>query len=416
VAPTSSRGLTAYGLRIAGGAAAIDKAPPTSSSPYGDFVFGDKIIPRATEPPVALNGPQMALVKAGLAALDRAMFGVKDWRSEAEALETLKRPLAKTGSPQPFGPLSLMVPGGANYPGSAAALFRAAQYSGRVVMAYQNLTDPKMNELREVKAGEMIEGVPLPAKLADKHKVFAVGSPEPCLAGLEQSADNLLFTLAQMVKQKDLLGVDPLEVGATVIGHSEGAAAVVVAAEKAHEAGVGQLFGKVVSLGGGIGVAADPELRDQPAPPVIQAGILGVPVLKALGDQPAFSAVANFVADYKKLMPLGADQLVDLSIAGVVGGPPKVHLKFGFPPFELEDPNNVRPGIRAFIAGAVALGDSISVDHLTGSSWDGDGLVPTEYSRGGKEFVVLEGYDHVRLAGDSNVMDVIAQHLSPPTG
>jgi hypothetical protein len=415
VTPVTANGLTAWGLRLAGSAAPVDR-PERALSPHGEFVFGNITISRATVPPVALNWAQRTMMKVSIASLDGpgVLLGLKDWRSRREARLAIARPRVATASPEPLGKLAVLVPGGGNHPPSAAVIFRAAQYSGRVVMAYQNLTDKKLNTLREVKVGELVEGVPLPRELAGK--VFVFGSPEPGLADVEQAADALLAATAEMAAQKDLLGVDIMEVGATVIGHSEGAASCVVAKVKLIDAGLERVIKRVVSLGGGLGLVDRPSLADRPAA-ALQAGSLGILALRALGDdQPAFESFIRFAEEYRRLIPRGAvDALLDLSIAGVVGPPPKVRLRVGIPPFSYDDPHHIKPGIRASLAGAVMFGERLTMEHCLGSSLDSDGVVPTEYSRAGKKFVVLDApHDHLGLVGDAAVMDTIAQELSPP--
>jgi hypothetical protein len=392
---------------------AIAAAPPPD---FGTIDVGGHEVPRAGPPQTPLNGAQVETLKLALKGLDFAptSLGYKDWRSADTAAAAVATPpvSSKSGDPQPFGPLTIVKPGGSNFTPSPAYLFRAAQYSGKLVLAYQNASDPSKNTLRPV---DEIQGVPVPDSL--RGKIFAIGSEDPAVVSIEQASDNFVAELGQMEQQKDMLGVDPLSAHATVLSHSEGCADAVLTRRRLDEAGLGGAIGKLVTVGSGVGIGSLPVDPDAPPPPVEQAFAIGVrPVLKALGNAPGADTQKDIIGQYRRLFPPGTDQLVDLSVAGRVGGPAHLRPRLGIPPFRVDDPNNVKPGIRAFIAGSPLIGEEWTPENilgaLHGSSDDSDGMIPNEASRCGKQFLMLaKPHDHTGLVEDPAVIDEIVKAI-----
>jgi hypothetical protein len=404
-------------------ATTLDRATPparplvrgTPPGDYGQIEIGGKSIPRTAPPATRLTSEQTALVRSGLGSMDAApaWLGLHDWRSGEAAVAAVQAPRAESpsGSPTPFGKLAILRPAAGNFAPSAAFVFRAAQYAGKTVIAYQNTSDPAKNVLREVKT---LDGAPVPPAL--RGKIFAIGSEEPGFAGLEQASDGFLAELGQMEKQKDLLGVDPLSSDATVFGHSEGASDAALTRRRLEDAGFGHAVGKLVTLGSGIGLGSGAATG---MPPVVPVNSFGLRVLGLLGEQSGFEGMRDFPADTARLLPAGSERLIDLAVASVVGGPPGVKLRWGLPPVVLDDPNNIKPGVRSFLSGSplidLAEGAHLGADALgalKGSSYDSDGFVPTALSQAGKQSIVLEKpHDHLGMVEDPAVVDEIVRSL-----
>jgi hypothetical protein len=391
----------------------VAAAPPPD---LGAIEVGGKELPRLAVPQTPLDAAQVAVMRLAVKGVDAVPpgLGLTDMRTEDAAVAAVAAPklTTSTGGDTPLGKLAILKPGGSNFAPSAAFVFRTAQYAERTVIAYQNASDPAQNHLRAV---DEVDGVPVPAAL--RGKIFAIGSPDPAIIGIEQASDNFVDQFGEMEREKATLGVDPLAAGATVIGHSEGCADAALTRRRLEEAGFGGAIGKLVTLGSGLGYDAVPDSKAE-LRPLTTSFSLAAPLLKALGKAPDLDALNDLDGTYRKYFPPGSgtDQLVDLSVAGVVGPPAHIVPRLGIPPFRIDDPNNIKPGIRAYLMGAPLLGEPLSPAHILGAiegtSNDSDGLVPNNVSRAGKKFVLLDKpHDHAGLVEDPAVVDEIVKDL-----
>jgi hypothetical protein len=222
-----------------------------------------------------------------------------------------------------------------------------------------------------------------------------------------------------MHRAKDKLGVDALDSGAVVFGHSEGVPDATLTRARLEEAGFPNAMGKLVSVSGGLAG------RELPESFKLALRAFG----GALGDG---ASVQQTLAEFQpevlaERFPPERQRLVDLSVGSTIGPPPGIGVEWGFPPrITLTGTNNVRPAMRLAARGDAAIeaiealanplgGGSIEEirEALTDTDVASDGLVPTAVMKYGKEFAMLaKPYDHAGMIEDPGVVDALVRKLS----
>jgi hypothetical protein len=378
----------------------------------GDITVGGRKIPRLAPAPTSLSSLGQKTIdtffKIALAPRPQEL-GFEDWRSARAAREVLAMPPVPgpDGEPKPLGGLTIVRPGLGNLRPSAAQVFRAAQHSDKLVVAYPNPYHPRRNALRP--AAE-IDGVPVPPEL--EGKIFVIGSPDHHLISYRQSSDVFLEQLEAMHKSRKLLGVDVLESGATVLAHSQGCLDTALTRKRLEEAGLGGAIGHLVAVAAPFkGSAFAEELL----------GTVAGSLALVVDNDDALRAVRSLDPD-EVAKDFGPDEqrFVDLSLAGVVGPRPSVRPRAGFPPFEVRGHNNIRLTLRA-LAGGMTLADFATgkgprffnlVDILRRGSHQSDGLVSKDSADYGKRAEALaQPYDHAGIFEDPGVVDEILRRL-----
>jgi hypothetical protein len=392
--------------------AAVTKPAPEKKV-TGQISIGGKTLARLAKAPTPPSKISQKLVDfffdSSLSPLGAA-FGLPDlvslpvkstnWRSASYASTAMAAPLAVSTKTPPLGDLTIMRPGLGNIGFSPAQVFRTAQYSGKVVVAYTGLGTGAQRTLRPAKE---IEGVPVPKSL--QGKVFVIGNPEHNLINYLQSSDVLLEQMQAIHEAKSVLGTDVLTSQATIIGHSQGGLDAALTRKRLDEAGLGSAIGRLVAVGSPFkGSNCSDRLL----------GLVGGTFAAALDSDDGFQAVRQLEPEAtKKWFGKAEEKLVDLSYSGAISGTPEIKPRLGIPPFEIDDPNNIRPILRlaadaARLSDATAGLDSV-LGYLTHEPEGSDGLVPVESASYGKKQVALKmPYDHIGLIEDYHVIDRIA--------
>lgn len=323
-----------------------------------------------------------------------------NWRTTAYAKTAVATPLVPGGEKKPFGKLTLMRPGLGNIGFSPASVFRAAQYSDKLVVAY---TGRGTGAQRTLRPATEIEGVPVPPSL--KGKIFVIGDPDHNLINYLQSSDVLLEQMEAMRQSGAQYGIDPLRSKATLIGHSQGGLDGALTRKRLEEAGFKDAIGRLVAVGSPFrGSNCADQLLGLASGTLAASldGDDGMRAIKQLDPEPT-----------KKWFGKAEERLVDLSYSGRISGSPELHARLGIPPVELEDPNNIRPMLRLAAHGAslsdVTKSFSALARYLTQDPKPGDGLVPLASATYGKERIPLKmPYDHIGMIEDFHVIDQIA--------
>ena len=205
------------------------------------------------------SGPTFGekLVKAGVAAFDQgplsqainSLTGTYNPQTKSEIARVLASPPVKDASGQPvkLGDITVMVNGTFNLSPSAALVFRAAQHSGKVVIAGANANGPDALKLRELTE---IRGEPIPASL--KGKIFGIGNLEPTFMTWPQASDLLLEQLDALSTQLGGALQDP-SVKTTMLAFSSGALSAVAARRRLEDAGHGNVVDQLVTVAGALG-------------------------------------------------------------------------------------------------------------------------------------------------------------------
>jgi hypothetical protein len=317
-------------------------------------------------------------------------------------------PLAKdpAGQPAKIGDLTIMRPGLGNIGFSAAQVFRTAQYSGKVVVAYTGRGEGSERTLRPAKE---IEGVPVPKEL--QGKVFVIGEPEHNLISYQQSSDVFLEQLEAMHQAKAKLGVDPLEGHATVIGHSQGGLDAVLTRKRLEAAGYPNAIGRLVTVG-------SPFKGSDCADNLL--GLVGAGLSATMDRDDGFAAIRQLDPDEtRKWFKRSDEKYVDLAYRGQISGTPEIRARVGIPPFEIEDPNNLRLSMRLVSLGGRLSEATGSLSGLLGllkaPLRGSDGLVPTSSAKFGvKQRELKMPYDHIGMIEDFHVIDQIAGDVARP--
>lgn len=417
--PASLRSAVASPAQSSGAARPrVERAAPGTTIK----VAGQRI-PRFEKAPTAPTSLSQKIIKvlidastaplwklAGLGDLRAPKPSGPDWRSKSYAAEALKQPTlrAPSGEPASLGALTIMRPGLGNIGFSAAQVFRAAQHSERLVVAY---TYQGTGEERTLRPATEIDGVPVPPEL--RGKVFVIGSPRHNFISYRQSSDVFLEQLEAMRKSKGLLGVDPLKAQATVIGHSQGGLDATLTRERLEKAGLGEAIGRLVAVGSPFGGSA------------VADRLLGLAASASAGAvdlDDGWKAVGELDPDFaRRDFPPAKQGLVDLSYSAAIGGAPRIVPRFGIPPFELQDDHNIRPLLRlaattgdlsTLVGGPAALLRLLR--HANGGS---DGLVTVESATYGRTCAKLKmPYDHIGIIEDFHVIDRIVADVASGKG
>ncbi|MGC4116307.1 MAG: hypothetical protein QM765_17380 [Myxococcales bacterium] len=323
-----------------------------------------------------------------------------NWRTAAYARTAVAAPLVPGGAKDPFGKLTIMRPGLGNIGFSPASVFRAAQYSDKLVVAYTGLGSGAQRTLRPATE---IEGVPVPPSL--KGKIFVIGDPDHNLINYLQSSDVLLEQLEAMRKAGPRYGIDPLHSKATFVGHSQGGLDGTLTRKRLEAAGYSDAIGRLVAVG-------SPFRGSNCADQLL--GLASGALAASLDRDDGFRAIKQLDPEpTRKWFGKAEEQLVDLSYSGCISGTPELRTRLGIPPLELEDPNNIRPMLRLAAHGAslsdVTKGASALIGFLMHEPRPGDGLVPLASATYGKERIPLKmPYDHIGMIEDFHVIDQIA--------
>jgi hypothetical protein len=382
------------------------------SAQRGDISLGGQSLPRLAPPPTPPNAVQQKAIDALFGtAFEKPLpsgFDFTDFRSADAAKQAVAAPLVTgaDGKAASLGQLAIFRPGLGNIPPSPAQIFRAAQYAGKVVVAYTNTNDPAQNTLRPLTE---VGGVPVPPEL--RGKIFGIGSPSHAVISYEQSSDVFLQQLETMRKSQSMLGVDVLQSGATVIAHSQGSLDAALTRQRLEQAGFDKAIGKLVTLA--------PAFKGSD----LAAGVLGklggpaVGVLDRDDGQRALDALDP--ARVQKRFGPENERLVDLTLTGVIGGPCKVEPKLGFPPFEVQDNHNIRPQFRVLAQSGDAnrlldgdFGALADIAHARAGSTTSDGMVTLDSAHYGQKFVQLDRpCDHAGIIEDPRVIDEVLRQL-----
>lgn len=419
VPPPSPRTALAA-LPPAAGAARprVEKAAPGTT-----IKVGGQRIPRLEKAPTAPTALSQKIIKvlidasttplwrlAGLGDLRAPKPSGPDWRSKGYAADALRQPMVKapSGAPASLGALTILRPGLGNIGFSAAQVFRTAQHSDRVVLAY---TYQGTGEERTLRPATEIDGVPVPPEL--RGKVFVIGSPKHNFISYRQSSDVFLEQLEAMRKGKALLGVDPMKAGATVIGHSQGGLDATLTRERLEKAGLGGAIGRLVAVGSPFGGSA------------IADRLLGLAASASAGAvdlDDGWKAVGELDPDFaRRDFPPSKQRLVDLSYSAAIGGIPRLVPRLGLPPFELQDEHNIRPLLRlAATTGDLSTlvgGPAALLRLLRNSHGGSDGLVTVASATYGQTSARLRmPYDHIGIIEDFHVIDRIVADVAAREG
>jgi hypothetical protein len=386
-------------------------APPAPPAPYGTITLAGATIPReapAPTPVTALQSDALGAIRKGLLTVPP---GFKNWRSPEEAQRVADLPPVKgaDGKPLSFGDLAIIRPGGTNITPGAAFLYRVAEHAGKTVVAYQNMSDPSLNDVHPI---DTYDGVPVPDSL--KGKIFAVGSPAPCAIAYDQASDEFIEALDVMHRDQAKLGVDPLTAKATVLANSEGTLEVPMTRSRLEKNGFPDAIGKFVAISGGANAG---EVRDSLAA-VQVAGRLTAVLGDALGpdavDWHRYMDVLNRDDIQARFTP-DMKRMTDLSVSSVIG-PGSATLGF------FDAKNNIRPGMRA-AAIFNNIGDLFSKpitdwtlhdikNTLTGGSNKSDGLLTTGMGAlAEKQIIAKTPHDHAGMIEDPEIVDEILRAL-----
>jgi hypothetical protein len=375
----------------------------------GEILIGGKRIARMARRPQQLTAAQQAAFNtfytASLAL--PPLPGFTNWRSAAVANEAATSSTPVSGTP--LGKMVVFMPGLGNWGPSAATVFRLARYAQRVVMAYQATANPKLNSLR---VATQIDGVPVPESL--RGRVLAIGDgSNRALVTPQQGSDLMLEYLSLMQRNQSLLGFDPITSNATFIGHSEGSFIMMITRERLELAGFKQTVGRFITFAGGLGPYT--------GGPYVPFTLLSVYkwLSEKLGKPSDLVDYMNFLEKHVlKSHNQNCARKVDLAVAAQIGPPLKVKL---VPP-EIENLNNIRPGMR-LAALSQGFSDAFSNpsfkwslealrDLGKASYLKSDGLVPLEVASCGKKVLVLsKPHDHGGMAEDPAVVDEVVAAL-----
>jgi hypothetical protein len=206
--PSHSRLLTALAsafamcLSFAGVAAADDT-----------ITLDGKEIPRLAIP--AVNIDDQAAVDAFFSVF--IADPVTDFRTVEAAEASVGLALPK---PRRLGKIAYVRPGIGNIMFSPAWVYLLAQHYQTVVLMYSNMTDPEPGATA-VRRVQELEGVPIPASIRNKVKIFAIGSPKFNVISSLQQSDTTLEQL-EILRTSPMLDDKVLEVPAWMFAHSQG--------------------------------------------------------------------------------------------------------------------------------------------------------------------------------------------------
>jgi len=341
------------------------------------------------------------------------ILGWTDCRSGAFAQDAVDAPLpGDVPTPNPLGKIAVFLPGFGGWGPSAAWIFRLAMFAERVVIAYESTANSALNVLMKA---TKINGIDVPQDLAGK--IFTIGDGENrAMISPDQMADLLIRYYSIMKTSQDLFAFgdpnfDLLQAQTTLIGHSEGTFGVVFAKERLVAAGLTNIVGKVLILGGAFG----PLPHD------------GLTTLYTWLDEfyqftgasnPDIAAYLQFVKDGIDGKWHGSDHIpsIDLGIGSVIGPKARFHL---IPPSVGND-NNILPQFRLSALGFKFL-DFITHPLQTIGEYllrdipentRSDGIMPLELTLAGQHTYQLSTpHDHVGQIEDWRVVDDFVAHV-----
>jgi hypothetical protein len=203
-----------------------------------------KEIPRLAVPAVNIDDQ---------AAVD-AFFGVfvndpvTDFRTVEAAEASVGLALPK---PRKLGQIAYVRPGIGNIMFSPAWLYLLAQHYQTVVLLYSNMTDPEPGATA-VRRVQELEGVPIPASIRNKVKIFAIGSPKFNLISSLQQSDTTLEQL-EILRTSPMLGDKVLNNGvpAWMFAHSQGMIDTIMTDERLWAAGLAS-FEHIIGVAGAV--------------------------------------------------------------------------------------------------------------------------------------------------------------------
>ena len=190
---------------------------------------------------------------ADQAAVD-AFFGVfvndpvTDFRTVEAAEASVGLALPK---PRRLGKIAYVRPGIGNIMFSPAWVYLLAQHYQTVVLMYSNMTDPEPGATA-VRRIDELEGVPIPASIRHKVKIFAIGSPKLNLISSLQQSDTTLEQL-EILRTSPMLGGKVLsdDAAAWMFAHSQGMIDSIFTDERLRAAGLVP-FDRIVGVAGAV--------------------------------------------------------------------------------------------------------------------------------------------------------------------
>jgi hypothetical protein len=235
--PSHSRLLTALAsafamcLSFAGVAAADDT-----------ITLDGKEIPRLAIP--AVNIDDQAAVDAFFSVF--IADPVTDFRTVEAAEASVGLALPK---PRRLGKIAYVRPGIGNIMFSPAWVYLLAQHYQTVVLMYSNMTDPEPGATA-VRRVQELEGVPIPASIRNKVKIFAIGSPKFNVISSLQQSDTTLEQL-EILRTSPMLDDKVLEVPAWMFAHSQGMIDTILTDERLRAAGL-ESFERIIGVAGAV--------------------------------------------------------------------------------------------------------------------------------------------------------------------
>ena len=218
--------------------------------------FGDVATANDTITVAGKEIPRLAVPAVNIddqAAVD-AFFGVfindpvTDFRTVEAAEASVGLALPK---PRRLGKTAYVRPGIGNIMFSPAWVYLLAQHYQTVVLMYSNMTDPEPGAT-SVRRVEELEGVPIPASIRNKVKIFAIGSDKFNLISSLQQSDTTLEQL-EILRTSPMLGGKVLNRGlpAWMFAHSQGMIDTILTDERLRAAGLVP-FERIVGVAGAV--------------------------------------------------------------------------------------------------------------------------------------------------------------------
>ncbi len=173
---------------------------------------------------------------------------VTDFRTVEAAEASVGLALPK---PRRLGKIAYVRPGIGNIMFSPAWVYLLAQHYRTVVVMYSNMTDPEPGATA-VRRVEVLEGVPIPASIRNKVKIFAIGSPKFNLISSLQQSDTTLEQL-EILRTSSMLDDKVLDddVPAWMFAHSQGMIDTILTDERLRAAGLVP-FDRIVGVAGAV--------------------------------------------------------------------------------------------------------------------------------------------------------------------
>jgi len=365
-------------------AAALDPPP---------IVIGGKTIARQGPAPTLYRPDKQRIADAVVAAALNlppmaTLLGCVDCRSSIQAGQANSAPLPSGG--KTFGKYVIVVPGFGSWGPSAAWVTRLAKMSENVILANQYTGTPTLNTLAAVTS---VAGVSLPSGLKN---VYSVGDPtHRAFLSNEQVSDLVLSYIAQMEGKFGPGSMTSAKI--TLIGHSQGSFVVTQVKKRLIDAGLPDVIGTVITIGGGLG-SVNAQLPGQSGTLLLFNMMNGFN--NAIGaPNPDMDAYLKFTQDVAqgKFNSQPYRALVDLGVGSLLGP--------GSQPY-------VRPQFR--ISGAsIGIVDFFK-DGLFGKPHpeSTDGIMPLSLVLAGKKTLQLSTpHDHGYQVEDWHVIDEMVAQL-----